>query len=45
MKQQSAVTHTIHHTEILAFQDSWFTNTPSVKNIVSTKTLLLLTFL
>jgi hypothetical protein len=37
MRQQSTVTHTICHTEILALQDSLVTNTPSVKNVVSTK--------
>jgi hypothetical protein len=31
MKQQFAVTHTICQTEIPALQDSWFTNTLSVK--------------
>jgi len=43
-KQQSVLTHTVRITEISARTDSWVTNTPSAKKIVSTKKLLILVF-
>jgi hypothetical protein len=37
MKEQFEINHTTHKTEIPALQDSWFTNTPSVKTLYPQK--------
>jgi hypothetical protein len=42
MKQQFAVTHTVHQTEILALLDSSFTDTPSVKMLCAQKNFVLI---